>query len=80
MNGSGHRLYSSPVGSQATRSLSSWRKGCLFGLILMTGLVLALDAIGQDGCTIDGIGAMNYLSLNIGGFSIFIQWNGATCR
>jgi hypothetical protein len=46
----------------------------------MAGVLLALDAIGQEGCAIDGISAMNYLSLNVGGFSIFIKWNSAICR
>ena len=71
--------HGSPIDSASRQSSSPWRKGCLLGLILLP-VALWLLAPGNEACALDSLGPFNYLSLNVGGFSLFVSWKSFGCR
>lgn len=61
-------------------SPSSWRKGILLGLVLLVAALLLSDRAAPRQCALAGLDAVNYLSVNVGGFSVFVRWNQDGCR
>ena len=62
------------------RSHSSWRKGCLLGLFLVGGCAWMIASAATPGCALDPLTGTNFLSLHVGGFSLFVTWNAYGCR
>ena len=63
-----HFTFGSPgMAGLSSASPSPWRKGVLLGLVLMMGGLVLLHAVAPEHC---GLGAVNYLSLQVGGFSV----------
>jgi hypothetical protein len=76
-----HFTFGSPgMAGPLSASPSSWGKGVLLGLVLVFSTLMLIDFISPQQCALDHLGAINYLSLNVGGFSVFIKWNPYSCR
>ena len=64
----------------SSRSSSAWRKGILCALVFAAAGLLLLNVLTSPHCTVDGLRAVNYLSLHVGGFSVFVRWNAFGCQ
>lgn len=62
------------------RSHSSWGKGCLLGLCLAGCVFWVIAAAATPNCALDSFTGSGFVSLNVGGFSLFISWSGYGCR